>query len=271
VDRHAEALNRVLARLEWAFARMRGFSADAAHELRTPINRMLAVTDVAALHDSEPAHWERALGQVHETAEEMRRLVDSLLLLSRGEEGRIRLQRSRLELAELLAQLGELYGPLADEKQIELEIESEPVEVWADRELLARAVANLLENAIRHAPAGGRVRLDLRRSPGGAILEVADSGPGVPAQDREWIFERFTQRDASRSGGGCGLGLPIVRMVARLHGGDVEVGDSPLGGAVFSIRFPLARSASSEGPPAEAVGRESGATPLGKTAWVESP
>lgn len=246
VDRHSEALNRVLARLEWAFARMRAFSADAAHELRTPINRILTVADVAALDESDPAHWQHALGHVRESAEEMRRLVESLLLLARGEEGRIRLERSLLSLPALLAQLGDLYQPLADEARVQLEVDCGPVEVRADRDLMAHALANLVENAIRHTPPGGRVRLTAGEGSEGPVLTVSDSGPGVPPEDRAWIFERFTQRDPARSSGGSGLGLPIVRMIAQLHGGEVHVEDSPLGGAAFVIRLPPTRFAPRE-------------------------
>jgi heavy metal sensor kinase len=238
VDRHAEALNRVLARLEWAFARMRGFSADAAHELRTPINRILTVTDVASLDETDPAHWQRALGRVRASAEEMRRLVDSLLLLARGEEGRLRLQRSLVPMPGFLEELADLYRPLAEETRVEIQVAGEPGSLRADRELLGRALANLIENAIRHAPPGGVVRLEEHASPEGLVVSVADSGSGVPLADREWIFERFTQRDPARASGASGLGLPIARMIARLHGGDVTAHDSPLGGTGFSIRLP---------------------------------
>lgn len=246
VDRHAEALNRVLARLEWAFARMRGFSADAAHELRTPINRILTVADVASL-DADPEHWQRALSRVRESAEEMRRLVDSLLMLARGEEGRLQLRRGRIALPEFLTQLADLYRPLAEEKHVQLQVETEPAEVEADAELLGRALANLVENAIRHTPPGGLVRLEGRESPAGPVVTVSDSGAGIPSADREWLFERFTQRDRARAAGGSGLGLPIARMIARLHGGDVTAHDSPLGGVEFSIGLPHPGSESREG------------------------
>jgi two-component system heavy metal sensor histidine kinase CusS len=248
---------------------MRGFSADAAHELRTPINRILTVSDVAALDESDPEHWQRALTRVRESAEEMRSLVDSLLLLARGEEGRLRLQRSRFPLPEFLAQLADLYRPLAEEKRVELQLQLEgaPADLWADRDLLGRALANLLENAIRHAPPGGVVRLEERGSPAGPVVTVSDSGPGVPPEDREWIFERFTQRDGSRASGGSGLGLPIARMIARLHGGDVTAHDSPLGGAGFSVRLPPPGAASREGLPAPPVRPGHGASPRAK-AWV---
>ena len=268
VDRHAEALNRVLARLEWAFARMRGFSADAAHELRTPINRILTVIDVASLDESDPEHGRRALARVRESAEEMRRLVDSLLLLARGEEGRLRLQRSLVAMPGFLAQLADLYRPLAEEKQVEIQLEGEAADLWADRDLLGRAFANLVENAIRHAPPGGVVRLEERGSREGLVVTVSDSGSGVPAADREWIFERFTQRDPARASGGSGLGLPIARMIARLHGGDVTAHDSPLGGAAFSVRLPLAGAERPAEPSTPLREREA---PPHAEAWVHVP
>ncbi len=239
VDRHAEALNRVLTRLEWAFARMRGFSADAAHELRTPVNRILAVAEVAALEESDPQRWHQALLRIREGAEEMGRVVDALFLLARGDEGRLSLERSRVSLGDLLTQLGELYRPLADERLVNLSVECEPLEMVADRELLARAVSNLLENALRCTPPGGKIQLAAREEGECVAIVVSDSGEGVPGPDREWIFERFTQRDSARASGGSGLGLPIVRMVARLHGGEAWACDSPLGGVSLTIRLPV--------------------------------
>jgi two-component system heavy metal sensor histidine kinase CusS len=238
VDRHAEALNRVLARLEWAFARMRGFSADAAHELRTPVNRILTVADVAALQETDPTRWHDALLRIREGAEEMRRLLDALFLLARGEEGRLALQRSRVALLDLLGQLAELYRPLADERDVDLSVEGEPLEVSADRDLLARAASNLLENAIRCTPPGGKIRIEVQERPEGVAIVVCDSGEGVTPTERDRIFERFTQLDPARTSGGGGLGLPITRMIARLHGGEAWAGDSPLGGAAFTILLP---------------------------------
>jgi two-component system heavy metal sensor histidine kinase CusS len=238
VDRHADALNRVLARLEWAFARMRGFSADAAHELRTPVNRILTVADVAALQETDPAGWHDALLRIREGAEEMRRLLEALFLLARGEEGRLSLQRGRVPLLDLLSQLAELYRPLADECGVDLSVEGEPLEVSADRDLLARAASNLLENALRCTPPGGKIRIEVQERPEGVAIVVCDSGEGVPPTERERIFERFTQLDPARTSGGGGLGLPITRMIARLHGGEAWAGDSPLGGAAFTILLP---------------------------------
>jgi two-component system heavy metal sensor histidine kinase CusS len=269
VDRHAEALNRVLARLEWAFARMRGFSADAAHELRTPINRILTVTDVASLDESDPEHWQRALGRVRESAEEMRRLVDSLLLLARGEEGRLALRRGGVSMPGFLEDLAELYRALAEEKGVDLQVAGEPVSLQADRELLGRALANLIENAIRHASPGGIVRLETEASAQELVVSVSDSGPGVPHAEREWIFERFTQRDPARAGGASGLGLPIARMIARLHGGDVTAHDAVLGGMAFRVHLPLAPPGCGEAEPAGAGRGEAGAA--GSARGVPAP
>jgi signal transduction histidine kinase len=238
VDRHAEAVNRLLSRLQWAFERMRGFSADVAHELRTPIHRILNVADVAALEDADPERARAALQGVRSTAEQMRRLVESLLLLARGEEGRLPLRPKRLELSSLLRDLLDLYAPLCEENDLHLELRTEPVEVLGERELLGRCLANLVENAIRLTPPGGKLLVELARVGRDATVAVSDTGPGVPLAERANIFERFVQLEPARARRGGGLGLPIARMIARLHGGDVTLGSPRLGGATFLLHLP---------------------------------
>ncbi len=235
VDRHAAAVNKVLTRLEWAFQRMRGFGADAAHELRTPINRILAVVDVAT--DSGIEQQQMALDSIRITTEEMRRLLDSLFLLAQGEEGRLGVHRTRVDMSELLESLDEIYRPLCEDNSIVLERNSLSASVDGDRELLARGIANLIENAIRHTPAGGTIRIEAKREGPDLAITVSDSGPGIPASERERVFERFVQLDGSRSGTESGLGLPISRMIARIHGGDVTLEASQLGGAAFVMRL----------------------------------
>ena len=238
VDQLASTTNDVLARLEWAFERMSAFSADVAHELRTPVNRVLNTAEVALTTTGDIGAKDDALETVRNTAEAMRRTIEQLLLLARGEDGRLRLVREPIDLGALLDGLVELYRPTAERLGKTIEVAPTSIEVRGDRRLLEHAVANLLENALRHSASGATVRLAVEAENGKAVILVEDSGPGIAADDRARIFERFVRQDSARAPGGVGLGLPIARMIARLHEGDLDVGDSVLGGAAF--RFALA-------------------------------
>jgi len=240
IDRHARAVNRVLDRLQSSFERMRAFTGDAAHELRTPVNRILNVTDVALLDSSDPARLRRALQTLRETGEGMQRLVESLLLLARGEEGQLVPETRPFDLTDAARRLVELYRPMCEEKNIRIEYGGGPASVLADPSLVERSLANLLDNSFRHTPEGGRIRVFTAQSGRYVALTVADSGTGVPADAAERIFKRFVQLDPARSGQGTGLGLPIARMLARIQGGDVRVSPSTLGGAAFELRLPCA-------------------------------
>ena len=237
LDRHAIALNRVFARLEDSFLRLSTFSANVAHELRTPVNRMLNLADVALLSPNGTASAE--VVAIRESADEMRRLIERLLLLARGDAGRLPLHRAPVELFALGQDLAELFQPSCEQRGVTLRVHSHGDHPIAnvDAGLLQQALSNLLDNAIRHAPEGTEIHLEIGADADVVTLAVSDAGPGIAAPDRERIFDHFVQLDASRTGNGTGLGLAIVRMIARLHGGDVTVATSQLGGARFEIRI----------------------------------
>jgi two-component system heavy metal sensor histidine kinase CusS len=238
VDRHAMALNRVLARLEESFRRVSGFSADVAHELRTPVNQMLNHADLAILASGPVPPPE--VVRIREASEAMRRLIERLLLLAKGDAGGLRPGRTRVDLREIGGDLADLYRPSCEDRGIALRL-SEPgtdAVVEADAGLLQQALSNLLDNALRHAPAGSEIELGVAADATAVRLSVSDAGPGVPEAERERIFDRFVQLDPARSGSGSGLGLAIARMIARAHAGDVTVATSERGGARFEIRVP---------------------------------
>jgi two-component system heavy metal sensor histidine kinase CusS len=245
LDRHADALNRVLARLQDSFARMEAFGADVAHELRTPVNRVLNLADVALLRGDRDSDT-RSLEAIRNAAEEMRRLIDDLLLLALGDDGRLAVRPEPTDLSGVVDDLVELYRPSCEERggpTLAWQRPPRPVEAVTDRHLLQRAFSNLLDNAVRHTPGGGRIEVGVARDQDCLRIGISDSGVGISLADRERIFDRFVQLDTSRSRGGAGLGLPIARMIARSLGGDVAVGDSPLGGARFEIVLPSAPQA----------------------------
>lgn len=238
VDEHAETLNRVLARIDSAFARLRAFSSDAAHELRTPLNRMINVSEVALLGDRED-EIRAALHSINETTEHLSRVVQSLLLLAELDDDRFELKRERIQVCEWVARTAEIFGPIFEEKGIKLDVDCDAGAIEGDSHLLDRLLANLLENAFRYSPEGALVEVHASRADGRVQIRVDDAGPGVPREEREWIFERFARAD--RTGDGAGVGLALARAIARAHGGDVTVDSSPLlGGARFILYLPHA-------------------------------
>jgi signal transduction histidine kinase len=198
---------------------------------------MLNLTDVALLgyQGSDPPS---SLVGVRESAEQMRKIIDDLLFLARAEHGvGGEVDHKPVDLVELLESLRELYAPVCDERgtRLRLAAPSDRVVVPTNRGLLERAVSNLIDNAVRHAPDGGEVEISLAARAGRMELTVSDSGPGIPESDRERIFDRFVQLDPSRRTDGAGLGLPLVRAIARLLGGDARAEASPLGGASLIV------------------------------------
>ena len=237
VDRHAETLNRVLSRIDASFARVRSFGSDVAHELRTPINRIRTLADVALMSD-DPDEFLHTLETIRESSEEVSRIIDSLLLLSEIDDEGFVLKRAAVDLDARILHTVDVYTPSFEERDIGLAVNTRAGTVLADRTLIDRVLVNLLNNGLRHVRRGDVVEIGAFRSGGGVVVHVDDSGPGIPPEDRDRIFDRFAQLDPARSSGGTGLGLALARGIARLHGGDLEVGTSPLGGARFVWNLP---------------------------------
>jgi two-component system, OmpR family, heavy metal sensor histidine kinase CusS len=242
IDLHAETLNSVLARIDAGFARLRSFSSDAAHELRTPLNRIHNVSEVALLEGGEK-DLRTALEAVHHTAEDLTRTVHALLLLAEIDERRFALQPRAISLAPWIEQHVEAYAPSFEEVGVALAAKSEAIEIEGDRVLLDRIIANLLDNALGHAPSGSRVEIQAARRDGGVAIAVDDAGPGIPEPDRERVFDRFARLSGANTPG-HGLGLSLARAIAELHGGTLRASKSPLGGARFELWLAIRESSS---------------------------
>lgn len=244
VDALAASINDVLGRLTWSFDRLSAFSGDVAHELRTPLHRLLNESTRLLLDDAGDAR--HAIVTIHEAAEQMRNLVNQLLLLASGEEGRLALQREKVELCTLCSRLIEFYEPLAESVGKTIVLEAVEADASCDPRLIERALSNLIENAIKHSRDGEGIVLRLEKGKNRIQMGVLDSGPGIPVADRERIFDRFVRLDPARHGQGGGLGLPIARMIARLHGGELRVTSAPAAGAAFWLDLPLDPPGASE-------------------------
>jgi two-component system OmpR family sensor kinase len=242
LDRLAETLNGMLARLENTFGQMRRFSADAAHELRTPLTALKGTLEVALRAERSGAEYRAALASALEEVDRLVRLAEDLLLLSRSTAGPDS-PRARVELETLVLDVAEVGTRLAKDRGVTVRVGPlAPVAVLGDGRALRRALLNLVENGVKYTPAGGRVELSVTASDGDAVLAVEDTGPGIDPADEARIFEPFVRLDTARSreSGGSGLGLAIARSIVVAHRGVLGVERRPAGGSRFTIRLPLA-------------------------------
>ncbi|HKA56709.1 MAG TPA: ATP-binding protein, partial [Candidatus Binatia bacterium] len=237
----AAVFNDTFARLEQSFEQLRRFTADASHELRTPLTAIRSVGEVGLRERRDERAYREIIGSMLEEADRLAHLVDSLLTLSRADAGQVKLTLSRVDLVELAREVTSHLGVLAEEKRQSLALDATaPVFAAADRLVFRQAVINLVDNAIKYSPEGGRVRIAVRDQSQGPALEVIDSGPGIAAEYREHIFDRFYRVDKARSRamGGTGLGLAIARWAVEAHGGRLELESEEGRGSTFRIVLP---------------------------------
>jgi two-component system, OmpR family, heavy metal sensor histidine kinase CusS len=237
----ADTFNAMLGRLEESFARLAHFSADIAHELRTPVNNLRGEVEVALGRPRSPEEYREVLGSCLEESSRLTRLIDSLLFLARAENPKTQVEREPVDLARELAAVREFYEAAAAEAAVTLTVEAATgLVVPLCRPLLQRAIGNLVENALAHTRAGGSIRLAAAPSDGALTIEVADTGAGIAEDQLPHLFGRFYRGDRARSApGGLGLGLAIVKSIAELHGGSVVI-HSKLGkGTRVTIRLPI--------------------------------
>ncbi len=240
----ARAFNRMAQALQAAEQARRRLTADIAHELRTPLAVQQA--HIEALLDGVYPLTPERLVPILEQNRLLARLVEDLRTLSLAEEGRLPLQLHTLDVRESLLQAAEQFRAAAQAEGVTLELDlpDEALPVRADPERLNQVLHNLLANALRHTPRGGRVELGARREGADVVFWVRDTGPGLPPGTEEQVFQRFYRVDRARdrAHGGTGLGLSIVRALVRAHLGDVKAQNHPEGGAMFIVRLPLAPS-----------------------------
>jgi heavy metal sensor kinase len=245
IGRLAGAFDTMIARLDRSFRQVQQFSADASHELGTPLTAIRGEAEVALMRPLTPEQYQRSLGSILESAQRMSQIIENLLLLARMESDRIAVRREPVALDDLLLAVYELQEPLARRKGLTLEIvEAQEAAVSGDPLWLHQMATNLVNNAIKYTPAGGRIALVLVQEGEEAVLRVSDNGIGIPAEHLPFIFDRFYRVDSGRSreSGGSGLGLSIVQWVADTHGGRVEVESEPGQRTCFTVRLPLERA-----------------------------
>lgn len=210
-----------------------------AHDLRTPLTRLRGTAELAIQDSGDPADARAALADCVNESDRVLHLLETLLDISAAEAGVLKLNRDHIDVRSLTERAADLYREVAEEKTITVTLDQpDPVEVNADAIRLGQVVNNLLDNALKYTPAGGRVVLTARSESKAALITVTDNGPGVPATEREAIFRRLYRGDSSRSQRGLGLGLSMVKAIIEAHGGNVTVDDAPGGGARFTVRLP---------------------------------
>ena len=243
IGRLAAVFNDTFGRLESSFDQLRRFTADSSHELRTPLAVVRAIGEAAVADRRTAAEYEEAIGSMLEEVDRMSKLVETLLRLSNSDAGVIRLSREPVDLGRLARDVVSSLGVLAEERGQTLAVETaEPTMVSVDRLVLREALTNILDNAIKYSPHGGRITIRVERLGGRCVLAIADQGPGVPPEHRARIFDRFFRLDPSRTraSGGAGLGLAIAKWAVEIHGGEIAVGEHSGGGSEFRIVLPSA-------------------------------
>ena len=239
--RLAGTLNEMLDRLDSALQRERRLIGDASHELRTPLANLRAEVDVALRDPTDPARLGAALVSVGEETDRLTRLTQELLMLAQADQGQLGLRRRPVDVAELIDLVVNAFTARAEQMGVDIAV-TRPAElvVEADRERLRQALDNVIDNALRHSPAGGTIEVLTAPDSAGCSITVLDVGPGFDPEFLPAALEPFTRSDAgrARSHGGAGLGLAIVRAIVEAHGGELTVSNLPSGGAEVAILLP---------------------------------
>lgn len=242
MGRLATVFNETLGRLEASFEQMRRFTADVSHELRTPLTSIRSVGEVGLRGHRDEHAYRAIIGSMLEEADRLATLVDRLLTLSRAETGQAHLSVEPVPLRELAEDVATHLGVLAEEQKQAIEVAATGAPTaLGDRTVLRQALINLVDNAIKFSGAGGRIRIRLAEEGGQAIVEVSDTGPGVPVDARERIFDRFFR--ATTNATGTGLGLSLARGAVEATGGRLTLESSGPSGSTFRITLPRAAAA----------------------------
>ena len=242
LDQLAATFNGMLDRIEHLVKSIREMGDNIAHDLKSPVTRIRGLAEVTLINAATQKDYEAMAASTIEEADRLLAMINTMLFISRTDSGEHAFHMAPLDLSVLADEACALFAPLAEDAGITLENRvRQPVEVTADREMMQRCLSNIIENAIKYTPSGGRVTLTtlLRHGEGKVYLRVADTGQGIAPAYLEQVFERFFRADPSRNRRGSGLGLSFARVVARAHGGDVTVESRQGEGSTFTIEMPL--------------------------------
>jgi len=233
----AVAFDDMLDRLEDSFTRLSQFSADLAHELRTPIAIILGEAQVALTRSRTPDEYREVIESNVGECERLSRIIENLLFLAHAEAADGQIQRTLLDGKAVIEKIAGFYETVAEEQHITMTCTGND-QIYADRILFDRAVSNLVENALRHTSSGGTIQISIQARATNSEISVADTGCGIAAQHIPRVFDRFYRVDSSRSSKGTGLGLALVKSIVDLHGGSAAIRSEVNHGTLVSLTFP---------------------------------
>lgn len=244
LEQLAVVLNRTFDRLQAAFERQGEFTADASHELRTPLSVILSHAEMALARPRSVEDYQNAFQACRRASMRMKSLIDALLSLARFDSDKFELVRERVDLDRIARDATEMLKPLAEERNVRLTCQTDPVVMSADPDRLFQLLTNLLSNAIRYNRPDGSVELKVTRDDQFAVIRVSDTGVGISAEDLPRIFDRFFRVDKARSQveGGCGLGLAICQAIVDVHQGTIAATSEAGVGTTVEVRIPLEES-----------------------------
>jgi heavy metal sensor kinase len=241
MDQLTALFNTMLDKIEGLVTAMRGALDNVSHDLRTPLTRLRGTAEMALASPPDVERYRDALADCVEESDRVLVMLNTLMDISEAESGTMQLRREPVSLAEVVQRAVDLYHDVADAKGVTLAADTaDDVVVTADRTRLEQVAANLIDNAVKYTPPGGRVDVEVRRAGDSALLRVRDTGPGIPPDELPRIFDRLFRGDRSRAERGLGLGLSLVKAVVEAHGGTVDVVSEPGRGSTFTVSLPLA-------------------------------